>query len=177
MAPEQLTGETVDYRADVSAAGLILFEMLSGRPPFRGKTVGLLLTSIVTEAPDLEPLVARGVPPDVIAIISRAIQKDPQQRWPSALVMANALRVGLYGESILSRHTPTPTRSAAVRTTIVDETVHGSETASEEQGPLRGLLSINSATSAQNGTSNTMIAAGVIAVLVIGALAFFSRAR
>ncbi len=177
MAPEQLTGETVDYRADVYAAGLILFEMLSGRPPFRGKTVGLLLTSIVTEAPDFEPLVARGIPPDVIAIIARAIQKDPLQRWPSALVMANALRVLLYGESILSRHTPTPTRSAAVRTTIVDETVHGSETASEDQGPLRGLLSISSATSAKGAMSPTMMVAGVIAVIVIGALAFLSRAR
>ena len=177
MAPEQLTGESVDYRADVYAAGLLLYEMLAGRPTFRGKTVGLLLTSIVTEPPDLEPLVARGVPQDVIAIIERAIRKDREQRWPDASAMANALRVGLYGESILTRRTPTPTRSPAMRTPMVDEAVHGSETASEAQGPLRGLLSISSATPEKKGASAAMMVAVVIAVVVIGAFMFLSRAH
>ena len=175
MAPEQLTGENVDARADVYAAGLLLYEMLAGRQAFRGKTVGLLLTNIVTELPDFEPLTSRNVPQDVIAIVARALQKAPEARWADASEMAHALRVGLYGESILARRTPTPTRSAAMRSTIIDETVHGSETASEAQGPLRGLLAINSANGTKGGVS--MKALGAAAIAVVAAVALFVMFR
>ena len=172
MAPEQLTGESVDERADIYAAGLLLYEMLAGRPAFKGKTVGLLLTSIVTEPPDLEPLTARGTAPDVIAIVARALEKDREARWPNASAMANALRVGLYGEAILARRTPTPTRQPAMRGGVIDEDVHGSETASEAQGPLRGLLAVGSAAKSGRSMSVALLVLGVIAVIAIARIIF-----
>jgi eukaryotic-like serine/threonine-protein kinase len=169
MAPEQLTSDAVDHRADVYAAGLLLYEMLAGRSAFKGKTVGMLLTNIVTEPPDMEPLATRGTPRNVMSIVERALAKDPEGRWPDALSMANALRVGLYGDVILSRRTPTPTFSSALRTPVGDEAVHGSEQSSESQGPLRGLLAVGSSAQAGRATSSRLLIAAAIAIAAVAA--------
>ncbi len=87
MAPEQVTGEPIDARADLFAAGALLFEMLSGRPAFTGRTVIEILHATVSEQPPAlsgSPAVAA-----VDRVIRRALAKrpdghDPSQptRWP-----------------------------------------------------------------------------------------------
>ena len=90
MAPEQVTGEAVDARSDLFAAGAILFEMLAGRPAFAGRTVVEILHATRHEQPPAltgSPAVAA-----VDRVIRRALAKKPDERPASADVMAEELR-------------------------------------------------------------------------------------
>src|SRR5688572_16458573 len=94
MAPEQATGEPVDARCDLFAAGAILFEMLAGRPAFGGRTVVEILHATLHEQPPAltgSPAVAA-----VDRVIRRALAKQPTERPPSADEMAAELR-GVHG--------------------------------------------------------------------------------
>ncbi|HEV3484622.1 MAG TPA: protein kinase, partial [Vicinamibacterales bacterium] len=90
MSPEQASGEPVDARTDIFAAGAMLFEMLAGRPAFAGRTVLEVLHATRYEQPPAltgSPAVAA-----VDRIIRRAMAKRPHDRWPSADAMAEELR-------------------------------------------------------------------------------------
>jgi serine/threonine protein kinase/tetratricopeptide (TPR) repeat protein len=90
MAPEQVTGEAVDTRSDLFAAGAILFEMLAGRPAFNGRTIVEVLHATRYEQPP-----ALTGSPAVVAVdrvIRRAMAKRPAERPASAEVMAEELR-------------------------------------------------------------------------------------
>lgn len=90
MAPEQVTGEAVDARSDLFAAGAILFEMLSGRPAFAGRTVLEILHATLHE----QPPALTGSPALVAVdrVIRRALAKQPAERVASADAMAEELR-------------------------------------------------------------------------------------
>lgn len=107
MAPEQLNGEELDARVDIHAAGLLLYEMLAGRPAFDRENFAELMYQVVSGSADITPLEARGVPPDVIGILSRALAKHRDDRWLDAKSMSAALRVCLFGDVIHARKTPT----------------------------------------------------------------------
>jgi serine/threonine protein kinase/tetratricopeptide (TPR) repeat protein len=90
MAPEQVNGEAIDARTDLFAAGAILFEMLSGRPAFEGRSVVEVLHATLNEQPPAlsgSPAVAA-----VDRVIRRALAKRPGERPPTAEVMAEELR-------------------------------------------------------------------------------------
>ncbi len=115
MAPEQVTGETVDSRSDLFAAGAILFEMLAGRPAFAGRTIAEVLHATRYEQPPAltgAPAVAA-----VDRVIRRALAKRPEERPASAAAMAEELRdvsgVDTIDTPILA-HTAHAARSAAV---------------------------------------------------------------
>jgi serine/threonine protein kinase/tetratricopeptide (TPR) repeat protein len=89
MAPEQVTGETIDPRVDLFATGAILFEMLSGRPAFSGRNVVEILHATLYEQPPAltgSPAVAA-----VDRVIRRALAKRPAERPASAEAMAEEL--------------------------------------------------------------------------------------
>jgi eukaryotic-like serine/threonine-protein kinase len=90
MAPERLTAADGDARSDLFAVGVILFEMLTGRPPFGGATVVDLLHAIAYD----QPPVLSGSPAvsALDAIVHRALAKRPADRYQSAGEMADALR-------------------------------------------------------------------------------------
>src|SRR4029078_947077 len=89
MAPEQVTGDPVDTRTDLFAAGAILFEMLAGRPAFGGRTVMEIINATLNEQPPAlsgSPAVAA-----VDRVIRRALAKRPSDRPPSADAMSGEL--------------------------------------------------------------------------------------
>jgi eukaryotic-like serine/threonine-protein kinase len=80
MSPEQLRGEPVDARADQFAWGVVAYELLAGRHPFHAEKGGVtLFASILGDTP--EPLT--GIPDVVAAVVMRALEKQPEDRWPS----------------------------------------------------------------------------------------------
>ena len=80
MSPEQAKGADVDQRADIFALGCVLFEMLTGRPPFRGGSVAEILASVIKSDPDLTTLPAN-LHPRLAAVLRRCLAKDLKQRW------------------------------------------------------------------------------------------------
>ena len=103
MAPELVTGDTVDARSDLFAAAAILFEMLSGRPAFGGRTIAEVVHATVYDQPP-----ALGGSPAIAAmdrVIRRGLAKRPADRSPSAEAMADELRAaaGLDTESTVAR--------------------------------------------------------------------------
>jgi len=79
MSPEQAKGKPVDRRADVWSFGVVLFEMLTGRQPFRSETVTETLASVIMKQPDLDTLPA-ATPPGVRRLVERCLRKDPKTR-------------------------------------------------------------------------------------------------
>src|SRR6266542_5829697 len=86
MAPEQVRGEPVDARCDLFAAGAILFEMLTGRPAFDGRTAAEVLHATLQEQPPA--LAGSSAVAAVDRVIRRALAKRPADRQPSAEAMA-----------------------------------------------------------------------------------------
>ncbi len=79
MSPEQAKGYPVDSRADIWAFGVVLLEMLTGEPTFKGDTVSELLASVLRDTPDLDRL-PHAVPRNIRRLIERCLRKDPRQR-------------------------------------------------------------------------------------------------
>ncbi len=104
MAPEISTGN-YNKGIDVYAAGVILYEMLSGRVPFEGESSGEILMKHLTQPPDLSKLPAEYVP-----VLARALAKNPAQRFASMAEMARAVEA--IGES--SRHPALEPRARVV---------------------------------------------------------------
>jgi predicted Ser/Thr protein kinase len=88
MAPEVLRGEPVEFRTDLWALGVVLYEASSGRLPFEGRTTFELTSAILREVP--KPL-GPPVPPGLWAIIQRCLAKEPAQRYQRATEVQAAL--------------------------------------------------------------------------------------
>jgi serine/threonine protein kinase len=92
MAPEQLAGEEADARTDIFALGTVLYEMLTGRRAFQGKTKTSLIGAIVGGQPqpvsEIQPLTPRALE----HVIARCLAKEPEERWQSAHDVAEELR-------------------------------------------------------------------------------------
>jgi serine/threonine-protein kinase len=91
MAPEQATGAPAERGVDIYACGVILFEMLSGRPPFDETNYNLLIAKLLTASPPLLSDLRKGLPGSLVAAVNRALEKDPEQRYPTAEAFAQAL--------------------------------------------------------------------------------------
>ena len=92
MAPEQVRGLPVDARADVWAFGCVLYEMVTGQSPFLGKTTADILAAVLEREPAPPASLRTDAPPALTAIITRALAKDPAQRFQAMPEVADALR-------------------------------------------------------------------------------------
>src|SRR4051794_18093205 len=98
-APEQIKGWPVDARADVYALGCVLFELVSGRPPFRRENEYATMYAHTSEPPPALSSVAAGVSPALDAVIGRALEKEPDARYPSAGAFARAVSAAVVGQA------------------------------------------------------------------------------
>ncbi|MCC8999558.1 MAG: serine/threonine protein kinase [Candidatus Contendobacter sp.] len=92
MAPEQLRGEPVDGRADLFAVGVVLYYLLTQRKPFSADTLAALMYRVLCEEPPPPSTVNQALPVAFDAVLRRALAKDREARFSSALDFAVALR-------------------------------------------------------------------------------------
>jgi serine/threonine-protein kinase len=94
MSPEQARGQRVDFRSDVYALGVVIYEIFTGNVPFRGETP---ISTILKHLHDPPPIDTARVPDALRPVLRRALAKDPESRYSSAAVLADALREARAG--------------------------------------------------------------------------------
>ena len=102
MAPEQVRGQAVDYRADIFSFGAVLYEMLTGKQPFAGDTAAEIMTAVLkSEPPEIDAAQLK-VPPALDRIVRHCLEKDPADRFQSARDLTFALGALSGSESSLA---------------------------------------------------------------------------
>jgi tRNA A-37 threonylcarbamoyl transferase component Bud32 len=92
MSPEQAKGVRVDGRSDLFSLGCVLYECLTGRKPFSGESISVILVKILTEEPTPVDFAATGLPAEIGDVLRRATAKEPSARYASGAELVEALR-------------------------------------------------------------------------------------
>ncbi len=93
MSPEQVGGsELVDGRADIFSTGVMLYELLCGRKPFEGDSPTAVIVKILKEEPTPIETHSQDLPPQLVAVVMKALQKNAQDRFPSAEALSRELQ-------------------------------------------------------------------------------------
>lgn len=147
MSPEQARGGKIDHRTDIYSLGVVLYEMLAGRVPFEGdSTMAVILKHINEPPPQIE-----GIAPAIQAVIDRALAKDPNNRYQSAVEMSanlfKALGMVSEAETVQATVLMRPPKPAPV---------------SEKRGSTRSLILIG----------GIVILCACFSVLLLGGLGF-----
>jgi serine/threonine-protein kinase len=121
LSPEQARGESVDARSDVYSVGCMLYELVTGAPPFTGDSPVAVAYQHVREDPKLPSSINPRIPPELDAILLKAMSKNPANRYQSAAEMRNDLLRALAGQRVEA----TPVMGDAEKTTILAATRGG----------------------------------------------------
>ncbi|MCK6066260.1 MULTISPECIES: Stk1 family PASTA domain-containing Ser/Thr kinase [Microbacterium] len=163
FSPEQAKGEPVDARADLYSTGVVLYELLTGRPPFRGESPVAVAYQHVSEAPVPPSEITDTVPRALDAVVLRALAKDPFQRFPDAASFRAALDATVDGKE------PSKKQLGALTSELYGPNPrHAAETARS----LRQLSTDTTMRRTQSGPPVAWIWAGValLAVLLVSVL-------
>jgi serine/threonine-protein kinase len=152
MAPEQIVGGETVPASDLFSVGTVLYELLTGSKPFQGESIQSVMYQIVSQSPPPLNAATLGLPPTLDAIVNRALAKNVEHRYASALEMANELtqvRAGLD-------------RAAAASKSVSLRLVIDSALADERAGKRR----------AERRRTRLAIGAAIGALGIIGLLGF-----
>ncbi|HEX2221236.1 MAG TPA: protein kinase [Candidatus Limnocylindria bacterium] len=166
MSPEQLRGEPLTPRSDIFAAGAVLYEALTGRMPYPGRTPPAVAAAHGGGPPPAPSALEPGVPPALDRVVLRALDPDPARRWRGAAEMAGALEAALAereeDETRPVATIPAPAGYAYLPPTPEREAPHASAPAARpaERRPRRSVAGAL-------GTLVLLGAAALVGILVV----------
>lgn len=167
MAPEQLSNSRIDGRADIFSLGVLFYEMLSRRLPFRGEHQAAMMYSLMNEEPEPINKYLTEVSSEMLHVLNRALEKDPEDRYQHIDDMVSELRRVQKQSARVSRRTigETPVHLSAGKTNETSDIEHTiSETNHKIQSQKRTRL---------------LVGLGIILILLIagfiGYMSFFGK--
>lgn len=164
LSPEQARGESVDARSDVYSTGCLLYELLTGQPPFTGDSPVAVAYQHVREDPTPPSYVNPDVPRMLDAIVLKAMAKNPANRYQSGAEMRADLVRAISGRPVEA----TPVMSDEERTTVLGGPVHHGPPPMMTGMPRGGHEPEEEPR--RRGTAFVLLGVGVVAVFVIVAL-------
>jgi len=115
MSPQQARGEEVDYRTDIYSLGIVAYQLLSGRVPFKGETPHAVLHQQIYEPPPTIKQVRPDLPAGIGPVLAQVLAKEPAERYPSVGAFVQALGQALSEQaanrSVCARPAPQPRRA------------------------------------------------------------------
>lgn len=178
MSPEQATGQDTDHRSDIYSLGIILFELLTGRPPFdEDSTVSVLLNHAQTTPPPVSNFLEK-MNVHLDAVLHKVLEKDPSKRYQSAVALKTALENAVNKEGDTERFQPSsmPYHPASTHkkgnsqpnTLVLDDNISSTRLNSTITRTIHTLV-IKPAK--QNPLGFVALAIGIIALLLIARIA------
>jgi len=181
MSPEQARGQRVDYRCDIYALGVVIYEVFAGVVPFRGDTPVGVIAQHLNDPPPLEGPAGAAIPGPLVPVLRKALAKDPADRYQTIEAMLKALEQAQLECHPFDGPTPSrpgrPGRSDTAVGTLVREAVSPTWTAEERTLVEKTTLREPGAPPPTAVTQPRWPWVAVGAVLVLGAVLAGARLR
>jgi eukaryotic-like serine/threonine-protein kinase len=153
MSPEQVKGRAVDGRSDIFSLGVMLYEMVTGEKPFPGQNITTVIYKIVNEDPVPPRQLNPSIHPGISAVVMRALEKEPDQRYQSCREMLEDLRN--YRSIAPAAGNPQSTMvmgGGSPAATVISGNAGGRGLAGEDQSVTATVRSLNTRASAPGQT-------------------------
>lgn len=175
LSPEQARGEQVDARSDLYSTGCLFFELLTGKPPFKGDSAVAVAFQHVSQLPPLPSSIAPDIPESLDRVVMKSLAKNREDRYPDAAAMRADLNAAIRGHEISAPETEIWTSPATVGTTVLPPAQSYPVNTSTASGgiPTAGGYSTQTITAASNRrekSSKLPAVFAILALLIVAAL-------
>ena len=164
MSPEQVQGAAIDGRSDIFSAGVVLYELITGKKPFAGDSPTAVIAKLLTEEPEPVEKLVPGLPKPLIAAVKKALEKDPAKRYAKAGDFGADLRISRSALQAHSVAAPPPPVDFAETTlfTKADTPAPGADLSLK-----RGATALVTPTVEVDATPKGKIGLGIAAAVVV----------